>query len=64
MEKSFATGKTIMEDVEYVVGRAWDAVREQYVMEVGEDSFAPVRKASLEVCDRSQIQTQWSEMES
>ncbi|KAK1450802.1 tRNA synthetase class II [Colletotrichum cuscutae] len=48
MEKSFATGKTIMEDVEYVVGRAWDAVREQYVMEVGEDSFAPVRKASLE----------------
>lgn len=53
MEKSFATGKTIMEDVEYVVGRAWDTVREQYVMEVGEDSFAPIRKASLEVCDRS-----------
>ncbi|KAK1598366.1 tRNA synthetase class II [Colletotrichum navitas] len=49
MEKSFATGVTIMEDVEYVVGRAWDTLRELYVMEVGKDSFAPVRKASLQV---------------
>ncbi|TDZ20490.1 Aspartate--tRNA ligase [Colletotrichum orbiculare MAFF 240422] len=37
-----------MADVEYVVGRAWEAMSEQYVMEVGKDSFAPVRKASLE----------------
>ncbi|OLN86829.1 Aspartate-tRNA ligase, mitochondrial [Colletotrichum chlorophyti] len=51
MEKSFATGKTIMEDVEYVVGKAWDAMREQYVMEVGKDSFSPARKASLQVGD-------------
>lgn len=49
MEKLFATGETIMEDVEYVVGRAWNAMREQYLMEIGQTSFAPARKESLEV---------------
>ncbi|KAF9876727.1 tRNA synthetase class II [Colletotrichum karsti] len=53
MEKSFATGETIMKDVEYIVGQAWQAMREQYVMEVGEDSFAPIRKASLENWEQS-----------
>ncbi|KAF6838546.1 aspartyl-tRNA synthetase (tRNA synthetase class II) [Colletotrichum plurivorum] len=53
MEKSFATGTTIMEDVEYVVGRAWDFIRDQYVMEVGQNSFAPVRKESLENWEQS-----------
>lgn len=49
MEKSFATGKHIMEDVEYVVGRAWEAMREQYVMEIGKKGFSPVKKSSLQV---------------
>ncbi|EQB44714.1 tRNA synthetase class II [Colletotrichum gloeosporioides Cg-14] len=48
MEKSFATGKHIMEDVEYVVGRAWEAMREQHVMEVGKKGFSPVKKSSLQ----------------
>ncbi|KAF6818131.1 aspartyl-tRNA synthetase (tRNA synthetase class II) [Colletotrichum sojae] len=53
MEKAWATGATIMEDVEYVVGRAWDAMRDQYVMEVGQNSFAPFRKESLENWEQS-----------
>ncbi|CAI0654054.1 unnamed protein product [Colletotrichum noveboracense] len=48
MEKSFATGKHIMEDVEYVVGRAWEAMREQYVMEIGKKGFSPIKKSSLQ----------------
>ncbi|KAF4817200.1 Aspartate--tRNA ligase [Colletotrichum tropicale] len=48
MEKSFVTGKHVMDDVEYVVGRAWEAMREQYVMEIlGKKGFSPVKKSSL-----------------
>ncbi|KAI8298439.1 Aspartate--tRNA ligase [Colletotrichum sp. SAR11_240] len=48
MEKSFVTGKHIMDDVEYVVGRAWEAMREQYVMEIlGKKGFSPIKKSSL-----------------
>lgn len=44
LEKSFATGQTVMADVETVVQRAWDAMRDEYVLKDDNTSFMPVKK--------------------
>ncbi|ROT43657.1 aspartyl-tRNA synthetase [Sodiomyces alkalinus F11] len=51
LERSFATGETIMGDVEKVVQRAWDAMRGEYVLRDDGTSFTPVKRTAQQSLD-------------